>query len=142
MTLTISKRHSDSINLEEDRREAFGSINNPMQYEKPVGRKAAKQDKKDKNAEYSNSQSWIANSVEAMAAQTLNRNVSRATFYEDRSKMQRLNWELNIMNKYISTLSLRMEKYFRLKQNKNLAYLDAPQAPQDNPKIPNSDNSN
>ncbi|KAL2520392.1 Uncharacterized protein Fot_24315 [Forsythia ovata] len=104
-----------------------------------MGKNAAKQAKKDKNVESSNSQSRIANSIEGMAAQALNRNVSRATFYEDHSKMQQLNWELNIMNKDICTLSSRRAKYFRLKQDKILTSLDAPEAPQDNP---NSDNNN
>ncbi|KAL2525441.1 No apical meristem-associated [Abeliophyllum distichum] len=110
-----------------------------MQYEKPMGRKAVKQVKKDKNVDSSNSQSRIANSMEAMAEQALNWNVSRATFYEDHSKMQRFNWELNIMNKDISTLSPRRAKYFWLKQDEILASLDAPKAPHDNP---NSNNSN
>ncbi|KAL2512042.1 hypothetical protein Adt_17670 [Abeliophyllum distichum] len=50
------------IKLDEDGGETFGSVRNPMQYEKPIGRKTAKQAKRDKNAESSNSQSRIANS--------------------------------------------------------------------------------
>ncbi|KAL2485917.1 hypothetical protein Adt_30673 [Abeliophyllum distichum] len=79
------------INLDEGGGETFRSVGNPMQYKKPMERKG-EQAKKDKNVESSNSQSQIANSMEAMAAQALNQNVSRATFYEDHSNMQQLNW--------------------------------------------------
>ncbi|KAL2458088.1 hypothetical protein Fot_55946 [Forsythia ovata] len=110
-----------------------------MQYEKTIGRKVAKQAKNDKNVESSNSQSRIVNFMEATTVQALNWNVSIAIFYEDYSKMQRLNWELNIMNKDIPTLSPRRAKYSRLKQDEILTSLNAPEAPQDNP---NNDNSN